>query len=184
MTKRGDVIEQVVERLGARSFAEIGVLAGELSAELLARCAQLERYYMIDDWLNPADATARIKAVRVAEDPRVRVVERRSVDAARVFADGEIDVAYVDAAHDLESVRQDLDAWWHVARLCLCGHDYVLWNSCAGVPCGVVPAVEEFAVRHDVAVQIDGETMPAYRRLLAAYGVTQFEDIPSWFILK
>jgi predicted O-methyltransferase YrrM len=49
-----------------------------------------------------------------------------SVRAAQRFAPGTIDFAFIDGAHDYDSVRADLRAWWPRIRPggLLAGHDY------------------------------------------------------------
>eukprot|EP00747_Dinoflagellata_sp_TGD_P091697 gnl/TRDRNA2_/TRDRNA2_165153_c0_seq1.p1 gnl/TRDRNA2_/TRDRNA2_165153_c0~~gnl/TRDRNA2_/TRDRNA2_165153_c0_seq1.p1 ORF type:complete len:190 (-),score=44.02 gnl/TRDRNA2_/TRDRNA2_165153_c0_seq1:22-591(-) len=49
-----------------------------------------------------------------------------SVGAAKVFADGSVDVVYIDADHKWWSVLQDIVAWWPKLRPggALIGHDF------------------------------------------------------------
>ena len=183
---RYDTIRDMVTSSGSRVVAEIGVDAGALAAELL-KLPQIERYWMVDPWGRHA-LDRRAAALRVAEDPRVRVIERPSLDAAESFADGELDMAYIDAVHDYASVRDDILVWWPKVRRLLSGHDYVLYNTCVGCPCGVVPAVEELAARVQRPVLIDNKTHDtAAGRLLAAYEASRQRDpaaFPSWSVSK
>jgi hypothetical protein len=150
----------------------------------------LDVYYMIDDWQNPNDQDKRVLALEVADRYAcVHVIERRSIDAAMMFKEDEVDAVYLDACHDFASVYQDIEAWWPVASKLLSGHDYINWNTCMNCPIGVVPAVEKFAVEHALQVNIDGSPMMLSRRLQAAYEATYKkcetgDSFPSWFILK
>ena len=65
-------------------------------------------------------------------------VRMSSVDAARTYADESIDFVFIDAAHDYESVRSDLYAWFPKVKKggTIAGHDFS-WP-------GVVKAVNEF----------------------------------------
>lgn len=63
-----------------------------------------------------------------------------SLRAAALFPDGHFDLVFLDAAHDYESVRADIQAWWPKVKTSgvLAGHDYDQgW-------CGVRRAVDEF----------------------------------------
>lgn len=62
----------------------------------------------------------------------VNPVRLPSVEAARLYADGSLDFCFIDAAHDYESVRDDLAAWEPKVKPggVLAGHD---WNQWPGV---------------------------------------------------
>jgi hypothetical protein len=62
------LISRVLRETGSKSFAEVGVWRGELAAEVLRLTPELEAYWLIDDWMNPADVHHR---------QRTRVVLRR-----------------------------------------------------------------------------------------------------------
>ncbi len=69
----------------------------------------------------------------------VTLVKSDSADAAANFQDCTVDVVYVDAAHDYESVKRDITAWWPKLRPdgVICGDDH------GPVFPGVVKAVED-----------------------------------------
>ena len=68
----------------------------------------------------------------------VTVMVTESVRAAKVFGDESVDFVFIDAAHDYESVKADLTAWWPKLKVGgkIAGHDYG-WE-------GVGEAVHEF----------------------------------------
>jgi len=183
---------KLMDSLGCRTAAEIGVGAGDFSRVLLR--SKIERLWMCDIWYNPSDVTAgyRAKALDVAAaDPRAVIVERPSVEFAASLPDQSVDFVYLDAQHDFQHVAEDLTVWWPKMRLCLAGHDYVLWNTAANAPCGVVPSVEEFAERHGLCIHTTGANgcSPA-ARLRVAYDGTLVDpgpwacNFPSWWILR
>ncbi len=69
----------------------------------------------------------------------VRTIALESVRAARLFPDGSLFFCFIDACHEYESVRADIDAWLPKVRPggILAGHDYSPKSP------GVVRAVNE-----------------------------------------
>lgn len=68
----------------------------------------------------------------------------RSPSAAEMFEDQEFDIVYIDAEHDYDSVRADIEAWKPKARYVLAGHDYHVFPGVqkAVADCGLVPRVD------------------------------------------
>jgi len=148
----------VVDRCpDARAGAEIGVLRGAMSAELLSRIPTLT-LYMVDRWLAypPSEYrghvslprksqdyfdAARDKAERVARrySDRAVIVREDSLTAAQ-HVPGDLDFVFIDADHRYEAVLADIAAWRPHVRPggWLMGHDY---NREAHP--GVVQAVDE-----------------------------------------
>ena len=56
----------------------------------------------------------------------ITIMQSRSVDAAKKFDDGTVSLCFIDAWHDYESVKADIDAWWPTVKAggVLMGHDY------------------------------------------------------------
>ena len=71
------------------------------------------------------------------------VMRMASDEAARFFADGSLDMVFIDGSHLRENVLADLRAWWPKCRTLLCGHD--IYNS------GVVEALRDFG--HDWKIE-------------------------------
>jgi hypothetical protein len=80
--------------------------------------------------------------------PWIELVRDFSVEGSTRFEDGYFDFIYIDAAHDYDSVKDDLEAWWPKLQDggIFSGHDYFpdtrIWR---GKACGVYQAVNEFA---------------------------------------
>ena len=76
-----------------------------------------------------------------------------SVQAAEVLLHHQIaaDIVYIDAAHEYGQVTADLEAYWPlvVSRGTMFGDDYGVWP-------GVARAVDEFARRQGVVVDVKG----------------------------
>ncbi|TWT63169.1 class I SAM-dependent methyltransferase [Rubinisphaera italica] len=71
---------------------------------------------------------------------QLHAIRSASVQAAETFPNEWFDVVYIDAAHDYESVRADIDAWLPKIRTggMICGHDF----NDALFP-GLIKAVDE-----------------------------------------
>jgi len=93
---------------------------------------------------------------------RCRLVMADSVEAAATLhRPNEFDFVYIDAAHNYESVRQDIAAWWpriHGGGY-LAGHDYD------------IPGVKEAVREHIERIGIPAE-------------ITSDFYSPSWFMQK
>jgi len=66
-----------------------------------------------------------------------------SEQASKRFEDNSLDGVFIDAQHEYEPVKQDLELWWPKVKIggFFCGHDYD--PSSMGWP-GVAKAVNEF----------------------------------------
>jgi predicted O-methyltransferase YrrM len=55
-------------------------------------------------------------------------VKKSSVEASQDFSDRSLDLVYIDAEHDYNSVKTDINAWKNKVRRggVLAGHDYML----------------------------------------------------------
>ena len=65
---------------------------------------------------------------RTKDVPNIIKIRKSSVEAAKDFPDGSLDAVYIDAAHDEDSVREDIRTWRTKIKPggILSGHDYVL----------------------------------------------------------
>ena len=65
-------------------------------------------------------------------------VRKPSIEAAKDFVDGSIDIVYIDANHTYEEVKKDIQAWLPKIKKggIISGHDYGGWD-------GVTRAVNE-----------------------------------------
>lgn len=118
--------------------AEIGVMKGELSKQILSAWAG--KLFMIDAWrhipglvdyTNPdhngqLDNMAHTFMSVYDFGERACIIREMSVAAANLFADGSLDFVYIDAGHDKKSVLEDLQAWYLKVKKggLLIGDDY------------------------------------------------------------
>lgn len=160
--------------------AEIGVASGVMSSGLLSGAKNLN-LVMIDTWASyppdhpyykSGDLMARQSTKRMAElmalaESRTNfAADRRtmlrldSVEAAQRFADGFFHFAFIDADHTYEAVLRDINAWWPKVMPggFMAGHDYGHRRDRVGI-WGVTKAVNEFATKNVLSVDIVGSTV-------------------------
>lgn len=128
--------------LGARaaemdSCAEIGVLHGRSAFALLTGCPG--PVYCIDPWNDEGGHCLPSFLSSCGHFSNLRTVEGYSPAAADRVPD--VDMVFIDGAHDYDSVMADLAAWIPKARKLICGHDFFDGPD-AGFP-DVAAAVKE-----------------------------------------
>jgi len=111
-----------VNETNAATVAEIGVYRGNFAARMLADCAGISTYNMIDpwrhlaDWNKPANKADEIferyfgEAMRKTDawaDKRV-VLRGKTTDVIHELPDGALDFAYIDGDHTLRGITIDL----------------------------------------------------------------------------
>lgn len=164
--------------------AEIGVFTGAMSERLL-RWRDNLNLIMVDSWegdgaayrdradfhnslsQDQQDAACFYagKCTDFAGDRR-RIIRKRSVDAAGDISNASLDFVFLDAGHDYESVRDDIDAWLPKLKPggLLCGHDY---DHPDFPEWGVKEAANEFAEKHGLRVST-GDNFTWFIRLSKA----------------
>ncbi len=154
-------------------FAEVGVAAGDFSALVLSVCepslfiaVDLFRLHEVPSlWGRPTtevfagrshgDAYRSRFAPQIAAG-RMRVLEGDSAACLDTLAPASVDIVYLDAEHDHDSVRRDLAA----AHRVVAEDGWIILNDYVIVPgldeptlYGVVHAAHEFMTRHDWGMQ-------------------------------
>jgi len=143
---------------------EVGVAFGGYSRIILDKWKG-KRLFLVDPWEKQDDAVYReqtnkddkfadwyINAQRLAEqDSRVTLLKMLSVEGAKKFADGFLDVCYLDGNHSYEAVIDDLKAWWPKVRNggLLGGHDW-LNKMDEGYHCRVQDAVVDWTSKNQL----------------------------------
>lgn len=135
------------------SVAEIGVLHGRSAFALLTACPG--PVYCIDPWDDDADKCLPSFMRSCGHFPNLHVVRGLSPAAAEQVPD--VDMCFIDGAHDLASVRADLDAWIPKTGKLICGHDY---DHDDGYPDVRAAVDERFG---DLVTQAEGTSIWAVR---------------------
>lgn len=135
--------------------AEIGVAAGDRSRQILERCRP-KKIFLVDPWTdNSKGGSSDISYHRIQDRMRYEiaagVVELRRGhphDVLQSFPDNTFDLAYIDAAHDYDTVCKDIENCYRIVKPggIIAGNDYVRWVS-PFARYGVVEAVNEFVNR-------------------------------------
>lgn len=143
-----DVAEYVFRHIGREfTLAEVGVYRGE-STELFLRSGYVDTVYCIDPWRSGYDncdeaSNSDMSAVESEFDNVVRRWEGRikkhkgTVDDFNAKSCN-IDFVYIDACHQYESVKHDIEWALSLDPFSIGGHDYVFEDRS-----GVKKAVDE-----------------------------------------
>jgi len=143
--------------------AEVGVAAGDLSAKILEICKP-DTLHLIDPWSDEATPDCSPQAhgrvgcyrnvlVRFEKEiasGQVKVHRSLSTEVLPSFADNYLDWIYLDAAHDYQSVADELKIAVRIVKESglISGHDYIRWAG-PTARYGVMEAVNEFAEKTD-----------------------------------
>jgi hypothetical protein len=146
----------LIKRLPAGSVvAEVGVLRGDFSAEILS-CPNVTHLYLIDAWVKQNPRVYTDTCNDLNHDDNMRVVKERfageRVTVIRGFSDDvalentdipPLDAVFIDSNHRFQFVLQDLILWEKRLKPTgiLMGHDYTTYEA---LNFGTIKAVAEF----------------------------------------
>jgi predicted O-methyltransferase YrrM len=135
--------------------AEIGVAAGDFSAEILAH-AEPQTLHLIDSWAHDErflDLRETVAARFAAEVAGGQVVidQGYSLDVLAGFPDGYFDWVYLDTGHDFTTTYQELELCRTKVKPggIIAGHDYVTGHWLGWYRYGVIEAVNTFCVQYN-----------------------------------
>ena len=149
-----DLYSLIVNKFDNNShFVEVGVWKGMsacyMAVEIINSGKNI-RFDCVDTWdyvdtsneINQAQFDDLFNIFRKNIEPvknNINIVKSFSWDGALNYDDNSLDFVFIDAGHDYESVRKDLNAWFPKVKNggIIAGHDY-------HYDCGVFPAVNEF----------------------------------------
>jgi len=166
-------INSLIQEIDATDYVEVGAYFGRNALALRKQHPDL-MITLIDTWdlggfpddYSKGESSGVMSFIKKAEKHCRRVhnnlstfiVKDFSKNAAKTWGDGAIDIVFIDAAHDYESVKEDIKLWLPKVRTggILCGHDYSLkfW--------GVIQAVNE-ELGYD-NIQLMGGDLWVYRK--------------------
>ena len=134
---RWHAVERLLKNKAPLLGAEIGVKEGRFISYLLAQFPDLTMY-AVDPWEDQPEGTETYGAwdwssiyrdYRKKTAPyrnRVRELWLYSVEASKKIEDQSLDFVFIDAQHDYEAVKQDIQLWRPKVKPggLLSGHDY------------------------------------------------------------
>lgn len=140
---------------GFKYGAEIGACFGRYS-EILCQNIPGLKLIAIDSWNNRRNAE-REKSAKISGEESTRmklapydavVIKASSMDALQHVKDGALDFVFIDAAHDYNSVAEDIREWSKKVRVggIVSGHDYYVFKNSGNR--GVIDAVDEYVKKH------------------------------------
>lgn len=139
------IVLALIRTFGFKEIAEIGVGAGNLASRVCRNFHEsIDHFFCIDPWIvygewfdrPPVDFELdqgfwEDQYRRVTEwaikFPKIRIIRKYSVKAAKQFEDQSVDLIYLDAIHDFPNLINDTYAWLPKIRSggILAGHDYM-----------------------------------------------------------
>jgi hypothetical protein len=128
----------------SESVVEVGSWKGRSTKEILESCDG--PVYAVDHWNGSKhDASKMVCDLvdiynefiqNVGGYPNLVVCKGNSIDIADQFNGNKVDMVFIDAGHEYEECRADIEAWLPKCKKFMCGHDY-------GSFPGVTKAVDE-----------------------------------------
>jgi len=134
------MVPYLVGLYSARQVIEVGVCTGASVVSVLRTHGDsIDSYTAVDPWgerrCNPGcGCSAQMKTI-AARFSMLKLVQEYGVPGARRIADGSVDLAFIDAAHDYSNVRNDILAYWPKVKPngVLAGHDFNHHRNWAGI---------------------------------------------------
>jgi len=132
---RGMGFIKLLAKLGFKKGAEVGVEKGFFAEALCAGIPDL-KLYCIDAWTTYQgwyDYTTQSKLDEIYNETKQRlvnydckIIKGFSMDVVKTFEDESLDFVYIDAAHDFQSVTNDICEWTKKVRKggIISGHDF------------------------------------------------------------
>lgn len=124
-------------------FIEVGAWLGCSAAYMaveIANSGKKIKFDCIDNWqgagleslkpvINNTVYQTFLKNIEPVKD-YINPITGNSIEVCNMYANGSLDFVFIDAAHDYESVLQDINAWFPKVRNggMISGHDYE-WES-------------------------------------------------------
>lgn len=146
--------DMIKEFPNGSKFVEVGAWKGKSAAYMAVELINAEKnieFYVVDTWEGSSEHknnpelqelfyifTENMKPVENYYIP----MQMTSLEAATKFEDASLDFVFIDAAHEYEHVKDDLNAWYPKIKKggILAGHDFYPTNPTWG---GVHKAVTE-----------------------------------------
>ena len=140
---------------------EVGTSFGENAETILKDFPNITKLYLVDSFpvcpdFMDAEVQKKHKATLIdkfKDDPRVELILKDSVEAAKQIEDKSVDFIYIDANHLYEPVKEDILAWLPKVKEggIIGGHDYDYFDKHTGWH-SVKKAVNEIFSKGDIKI--------------------------------
>jgi cephalosporin hydroxylase len=150
-------------------FVEVGTWYGRSAAYMAVEIVNSNKnikFDCVDTWIG-SDEEAHKKEIDVINNTLydsflkniepvkdyINPIRMDSIKASFLYPDNSLDFVFIDASHDYENVKKDLEAWYPKVKSggIFAGHDYVdVWK-------GVIQAVDEFLEKKKYSLNIKSE---------------------------
>lgn len=162
-----EVLYNLLKDIKHNVGAEVGVHTGDTTLYLLQRLRNIEKYYAIDPWKiytmydgkkyrKPGnkkyktwtEAIKRFNKVTLPYKDKVIAYQLTSVEAAKLIPDNSLDWVFIDANHEYEYIKENLEIWFKKVKDkgLVSGHDYGnKWK-------GIKRAVNEFVPKDKLKI--------------------------------
>jgi hypothetical protein len=155
----------VLTELGYKTGCEVGVYLAGNAVQILVNNPTI-KLYLVDSynrklWFSNANykykpaeaykkAWKKLKRFEQKYGLDYKFMVKSSKRASRQFSDNELDFVYIDANHDYEHVKNDLELWAPKVRIggMISGHDYDKYSM--NHFDGVVRAVDRFVKKYRI----------------------------------
>lgn len=163
-----NLYKQMVEKFGNGShFVEIGTWLGKSASYMaveIENSGKNIRFDCVDTWrgsdehkqwqevVNDTLYQTFLKNIEPVKQ-YINPIRKPSREASLLYDDCSLDFVFIDAAHDYENVKNDIELWYPKVKSggVLAGHDYEpTWK-------GLIQAVDEFILNNQYKLTIQSE---------------------------
>lgn len=150
LKEQGKLLIKILDYLNKSTLkiAEVGVYKGKMTAmwNLILMVNNISyEYDAIDHFRGSTEHDNTVDYYGITKEnlnhisDKINIIRNDSLNQSEKYDDECLDIVYIDASHDYESVKKDIEAWYPKVKYggVLCGDDYIRgWD-------GVIKAVDE-----------------------------------------
>lgn len=137
--EQGNILNKILDELSGKklNIAEIGVYKGRMTfmwSSILKERKVKYNYYAIDHFLGSNEHEKNLDYYQITCDnlssiikKNLKIIKKDSSIASFDYPDDFFDIVYIDASHDYEAVKNDIEHWIKKVKKggYICGDDYI-----------------------------------------------------------